>query len=167
MKSIFFLFLSLLFVTNLSFANPCLEFLEMPFDLDVFKKCKVFAHGGDPEGEFYFASILMDSGLDAYNPTEAIIWFKKAAFQKHAYAQLALAVFQSGDDFPVEIRDLVDAYAWFATINPYPQNEDLKYLEKSMTRDEIHKAKFLAHQYQQLYTSHHPIIRYRPFLTLR
>lgn len=122
----------------------------MQFDWATFEKCEVAAERGDPNIEFDYAHALIFID-EVYDPKEGIFWLKKAAYQRHLYAQVALAMYQSKESFPDIIRDLVDSYAWFATFNPNPGNSELAKLEKRMTNDQIQEAKELAKKYQQFY----------------
>ena len=153
MKAFWTILFLLLLLSQSSFANPCQEFQEIPFNSQKFERCKSVAQAGDRDSEFGYGLWLISGPDEVRNYSEGLVWVRKAAFNKQPYAQVYLAVALSREEFPAEYRDLVEAYAWFATVNPHPKNSDLTKLEKNMTDEQILQAKELAKTFQEKYTS--------------
>ena len=115
--------------------------LSAQIDPELLKK----AEGGDAFAQ-YNLGVMYDNGDGVIkDAAEAVKWYRKAAEQGNADAQCNLGVmYAKGDGV---IKDLVEAHAWFNVAGANGVDgakNNLKIIEKNMTREQIAEATKLA-----------------------
>jgi TPR repeat protein len=111
-------------------------------------RCRSAAEGGDAEAEFQYGLILWSGHDRESDPKAAVDWMRKSARQGHRLAQIALGGFMSHEGFPGEVRNLVEAYAWFGTAGDMDAADRVK---TQLTQPQAEDAKQLAMEYRANY----------------
>ena len=103
------------------------------------------AEQGDADAQYNLGFMYATGDGVIKDAAEAVKWYRKAAEQGYADAQYNLGLMYANGDGV--IKDLVEAHAWFnvAGANGDEKAKDnLKIIEKHMTREQIAEATALA-----------------------
>lgn len=116
---------------------------------EAFRKFKVLADKGDPEGQFNVGVMYHEGKGVAQDDKEAVAWWTKAAEQGNANAQDNLGLrYAKGEG--VE-RDLVQAYKWFAVAAMAGKSQsamnNMKVVEARLKPEEIGQGQMMAKEW--------------------
>jgi TPR repeat protein len=105
--------LSALAATSCSSEDPCYAAYWDGSKQRELALCLEAANTGDPDAEFQYGLILWSGHDQETNHQAALNWFRKSAQQGHYLSQISLGQFLSHKDTELELKNLVEAYAWF------------------------------------------------------
>jgi TPR repeat protein len=112
--------------------------------------CISAAEAGNAEAEFQYGLILWSGHDRESEPKAAIDWLRKSARQGHRLAQISLGAFMSHEEMPREVRNLVEAYAWFVTAGDTQAAERVK---ARLTNSQTQEAKQLGMEFRAKYAT--------------
>ena len=116
-------------------------------------RCKARAIAGGPNAEFGYALILWSGQDRPSDRRSALEWFRKSARQGHYLAQISLGRFLSDATVDPELRNPVEAYAWWVAAGA--TNSAMKVLATLSTSD-ASAAKLLGSEYKAKYAKQRP-----------
>ena len=116
-------------------------------------RCKAGAIAGGPNAEFGYALILWSGHDRPSDRRSALEWFRKSARHGHYLAQISLGRFLSDATLDPELRNPVEAYAWWTAAGA--TNSAVKLLATLSTSD-ASAAKVLAGEYKAKYARQRP-----------
>lgn len=148
--------LSFLFVSATSMvrasSDPCFTGYWNGSSQDV-DACAILAKAGGPNAEFGYALILWSGHNRPEDHKAALDWFRMSARQGHSLAQITLARFLSDPSVEQELRNPVEAYAWwFAAGATSHANE----LLATLSRSDAGVAQQLGNEYKAKYARQRP-----------
>ena len=93
-------------------SDPCFTGYWDGSNQDV-DACATLAKAGGPNAEFGYALILWSGHNQPEDHKAALDWFRMSARQGHSLAQITLARFLSDPSVEQELRNPIEAYAWW------------------------------------------------------
>jgi TPR repeat protein len=116
--------------------------------LEDLSKCRNAAEAGDAAAECGYGLILWSGHDREEDHAGAVEWFTKSARHGYRLAQVILGAIFSRKEFPIELRNLVAAYAWFVTAGDTEAAERVK---SQLNQAQYAQAKQLATEYRAKY----------------
>jgi len=110
---------------------------------------------GGPNAEFGYALILWSGNDRPSDRKSALEWFRKSARQGHSLAQVSLGRFLSHPTLDAQLRNPVEAYAWWIAAGA--TNAATKLFATLSTTD-ASAAKSLGSEYKAKYGKQRPPI---------
>ena len=135
-------------VVAASSDDPCHDAYWDGSKLEDLSKCKTAAEAGDAAAEFGYGLILWSGHDREEDHKGAVEWFTKSARQGHRLAQIMLGAIFSRKEFPIELRNPVEGYAWFVTAG---DTEAAGRVKSQLTQAQYEQAKQLAAEYRAKY----------------
>jgi TPR repeat protein len=117
------------------------------------ERCKAQASAGGPNAEFGYALLLWSGHDRPSDRRSALEWFRKSARQGHYLAQISLGRFLSDATLDPELRNPVEAYAWWVAAGA--TTSAIKVLATLSTSD-ASAAKLLGSEYKAKYAKQRP-----------
>lgn len=117
--------------------------------------CARLARSGGPNAEFGYALILWSGHKRPENRKAALYWFRKSARQGHHLAQAALGRFLSDPSVAPELRDPVEAYAWWTAAGA---TSSAAKLLATLSPSDARRATELGEEYKAKYAHQRPPI---------
>jgi TPR repeat protein len=116
--------------------------------------CAALAGAGGPNAEFGYALILWSGNNRASDHKAALEWFRKSARQGHLLAQICLGKFLGHPDVEPELRNPVEAYAWWIAAGA---TKSAATLIATLSRTDSAVARRLGDDYKTRYSQTRPL----------
>ena len=116
-------------------------------------ECKGSAMAGGPNAEFGYALLLWSGHDRASDRKSALEWFRRSARQGHYLAQISLGRFLSDATVDPQLRNPVEAYAWWIAAGA--TDSAMKLLTALNTAD-ANAAESLGSEYRAKYAKQQP-----------
>jgi TPR repeat protein len=133
-------------------SDPCYTGYWSGSKQDV-NACATLAKGGGPNAEFGYALILWSGHNRPEGRRAALSWFRKSARQGHYLAQISLGRFLSDPSIETELRNPVEAYAWWSAAGA---TSSASKLLATLGASEAARAKELGKRYNARYAQQRP-----------
>lgn len=118
--------------------------------------CEARARSGGPNAQFSYGLILW-SGHDRKSDHKAALeWFRKSARQGHLLAQVSLGEFLSHQEVEPELRNRVEAYAWWVAAGETRAAEQLL---ATLSTSDANAAQLLGVEYRTKYGEKRPAVK--------
>jgi hypothetical protein len=117
--------------------------------------CQMRAQSGGPNAEFSYGLILWSGHDRASDHRGALEWIRKSARQGHLLAQVTLGEFLSHPEVEPELRNPVEAYAWWIAAG---ETKAAERLLATLSPTEADAARLLSVEYRSKYAERRPAI---------
>lgn len=115
--------------------------------------CATLAKAGGPNAEFAYALILWSGHNRPEDHKAALHWFRKSARQGYYLAQISLGRFLSDPSTGTELRNPIEAYAWWTAAGA---TSSASQLLATLSPSDARRAKQLGKQYKANYARQRP-----------
>lgn len=133
-------------------TDPCLTGYRVGSNQDV-DACAALAKAGGPNAEFGYALILWSGNNRPEDHKAALDWFRMSARQGHYLAQIVLGQFLSDSHVEQELRNPVEAYAWWTAAGATGHAATLL---ATLSRSDAKLAEHLGKEYKAKYARQRP-----------
>ena len=131
--------------------DPCHEAYWDGTKAQDLARCRRSAESGDADAESQYGLILWSGHGRASDHKAALDWLRKSARQGYMRAKISLGAFLSHEELEAELRNPVEAYAWFVTAGASKAAARVK---DRLTQTQMVEAERVATEYRSKYAKH-------------